>query len=77
MIPHISLQEHLVHERLRQWQREAEQARILACLPQHRRLRHLVGHLGTFFVTLGARMQQLEQRDRPIISKRTRSEVPV
>ncbi len=76
MIPNIYLQEHLVREGLRQRQREAEQARILAGLTQHRRPRHLVGHLGTFFVTLGTRMQQLEQRDRPIIGNRTRSEVP-
>ena len=63
MIPNISLQEHMVRERLRQWQRKAEQERMLEGLPRHRRLRHLVGCLGTFFVTLGTRMQQLEQRD--------------
>ena len=51
MIPNIFLQEHLVRERLRQRQREAEQAKMLKGLPRHRRLRHLVGRLGTFFVT--------------------------
>jgi hypothetical protein len=77
MIPNISLQGHLVLERLRQRQRKAEQARMLAGLPRRRRLRHLVGRLGTFFVTLGTRMQRLEQRDRPIIGNGTRSEVPL
>jgi hypothetical protein len=77
MLPNIYLQEQLMRERLRLRLREAEQARMLTGLPQYRRLRHLVGHLGTFFVTLGTRMQQLEQRDRPIIGNRTRSEVPL
>ncbi|HET8850942.1 MAG TPA: hypothetical protein VFN02_00300 [Ktedonobacteraceae bacterium] len=60
MIPNISLQEYLVRERLRQRQSKAEQERMLAGLPRHRRLRHLVGCPGTFFVTLGIHMQQLE-----------------
>jgi hypothetical protein len=59
MIPNISLQEHLVRERLRQRQRKVEQARMLAGLPRHRELRHLVGRLGTFFVILWTHMQQL------------------
>jgi hypothetical protein len=43
MFPNSSLREQLLRERLRRWQRKAEQERMLADLPRHGRLRHLVG----------------------------------
>jgi len=60
MIPNMYLQEHLVRDLIRPGQRQAEQEWILAGLPRYGRLRHLVGCLGTFFVTLGIHRQQLE-----------------
>jgi hypothetical protein len=56
MIPNIYLQEQLVRDLIRPGQRQAEQERILG----YGRLQHLVGCLGTFFVTLGIHRQQLE-----------------
>ncbi len=58
MIPHILIQERLVLERLRQWQRGADQNRMLAGLPRHRRHRPLLGCLGTCLVSLGMRARR-------------------
>ena len=44
--------------------REAERARLLAQLPQHRRSvsRHVAGKLGMLLLWLGARLRQFEQK---------------
>jgi hypothetical protein len=65
MIPNSSLYEHLMFERRKLLQREAQQRRMLAGLPPHRRIRHLFGRLSTCFVALETSMQQLEQPDQP------------
>jgi hypothetical protein len=66
------LHEQRVRELDRQRQREAEQERMLAGLPHHSVVRYLLGRLGTFFVMLGTRMQQLEQSDQPTVGIGTR-----
>ena len=72
MIPHMFLHEQRIHEHLRQWQREAEQERMLAGLPHHSVMRYLLGRLGTLFVMLGTRVQQLEQSDQLTVGNGTR-----
>ena len=72
MIPYMFLHEQRIREHDRQRQREAEQGRMLAGLPHHSVVRYLLGRLGTFFVTLGTRMQQLEQSDQPTVGNGTR-----
>ena len=64
MIPNIHMYEHLMLERRKSLQREAERKRMLAGLPHHSRFRQMIGHLGMFFVAIGTSMQQLEQRDQ-------------
>ena len=65
MIPNIHIHEHLMLERRKLLQREAEQERRLSDLPHHRRLRHLMRHLGTLFVAIRTSMQQLDKSDQP------------
>ncbi len=65
MIPNIHMHEQLVLERLRYLQSEAEQKRMLAGLPRHRRLRPLFGRLGTCLVAFRISMQQCARRDQP------------
>lgn len=77
MRPNICMQEQLMRERQKPRPREEEHARMLAGLPRHGSLRHLVGRLGPFFVTLGTRMQQPEQRERLLIGTGTRTDAPV
>jgi len=72
VIPYMFLHEQRIREHDRQRQREAEQERMLAGLPHHSVVRYLLGRLGTFFVTLGTRMQQLEQSDQPTVGNGTR-----
>jgi hypothetical protein len=72
VILNMFLYEQRVHELDRQWQREAEQKRMLAGLPHHSAMRYLLGRLGIFFVMLGTRMQQLEQSDQPTVGNGTR-----
>jgi hypothetical protein len=72
VIPNMFLYEQRVREHDRQWQREAEQERMLTGLPHHTVMRYLLGRLGTFFVMLGTRMQQLEQSDQPAVGNRLR-----
>ncbi len=76
MIPNIRMLEQLVLERLQYLQREAEQKRMLAGLPRHRRLWPLLGRLGTRLVALGTRMQQREWRDQPSVCNGPREGVP-
>lgn len=66
MIPNIHMYEHLMLERRKSLQREAERERWLSDLPHHSRLRQMIGRLGMFFVAIGTSMQQLEQRDQSI-----------
>jgi hypothetical protein len=77
MHPNIYMQEQLMRERQKPRPREEEQARMLAGLPRHGSLRHLVGRLGTFFVALRTRMHQPEQRERLLIGTGTRTDAPV
>jgi hypothetical protein len=72
VIPHMFLHEQRIREYDRQRQREAEQERMLADLPHHNVVRYLLGRLGTLFVMLGTRMQQLEQSDQPTVGNGTR-----
>jgi hypothetical protein len=66
MIPHISLYEQLMLERVRKWQREAKQEPMLAGLWKlhHAIVRYLIGRLGIFFVAPETSMQHLEQPDQ-------------
>ncbi len=66
MIPNIDMHEHMMLERRKLLQREAEQKRMLADLPHHSRLWHLMRRLGTLFVAIWTRMQQREQPDHPV-----------
>ena len=66
MIPDFHIQEHLLRERQEALRREAEQARMLAGLPRHSRLGHLIERLGTLVVAIGTRMQQSEQPGQPM-----------
>jgi hypothetical protein len=63
MIPDIHTGEKLVLAHRQQLQREAEHERLLAELPGHSShpLRHMAARLGTFLITLGTRLRQLEQ----------------
>ena len=69
MMPNIHFHEHLMFDRAQEWQREIEKQHLLACLPESRssHFRHLVGRLGTLFMTLGTHMKQLEQRNEPSV----------
>jgi hypothetical protein len=57
--------EQLALERRKLLQREAEQERRLSGLPHHRRLRRLIGCLGTVIVAIGTGLHQAVQRDQP------------
>ncbi len=72
MILNMLLHEQRMREHDRQWQREAEQKRILAGLPHHSVIRYLLGCLGRFFEMLGTHMHQLEQSDQPTVGNGTR-----
>lgn len=62
-MPHIHTEEYLAFERLHERQREIDTQRRLS----HRHESHLIniqpllGSLGTFFIALGTRMQQVKQ----------------
>jgi hypothetical protein len=60
----IHSHEYLVFERLQERQHEQAQRRRLSQLGQShlRRVQHLVSRLGTFFVAIGTKLQQVEQR---------------
>ena len=63
MIPDMHTGEKLALAHRQQLQREAEHKRLLGALPGHssQPLRHMVARLGTFLITLGTRLRQLEQ----------------
>jgi hypothetical protein len=62
MVPNSYIHEQLVHERIQERHREAEQARMQAHLPtlRPRGVVSLLGGLGTFLVVVGTTLQQLE-----------------
>jgi hypothetical protein len=68
-MPPIHSTDHLVFERLQELQREGEQRRRLARSRKAHpsRLHHLIGRLGTFFVALGTKLQQVEQPGEPAV----------
>ena len=63
MIPDRHTGEKLALAYRQQLQREAEHERLLGALPGHSShpLRHMATRLGTFLITLGTRLRQLEQ----------------
>jgi hypothetical protein len=63
MIPDMHTGEKLALAHRQQLQREAEHERLLGALPGHslHPLRHMAARLGTFLITLGTRLRQLEQ----------------
>jgi hypothetical protein len=63
MIPDMHTGEKLALAHRQQLQREAEHKRLLGGLPGHSShpLRHMAARLGTFLITLGNRLRQLEQ----------------
>jgi len=67
MSPNSSLHEHLVLERRKLLQREAEQERRLSGLAHHMRLRHLMRRLSTLCIAIGTGMHQFEQPDQPAV----------
>ena len=66
---HIHSTENLVFERLQQQQRERKQMRqpVRLSRPRLSRSRHLVGNLGTFFITMGTKLRQVEQGTKPVV----------
>ena len=78
MVPNSYIHEQLMHERIQERHREAEQARMLARLPRFRSrgVGSLLGGLGTFFVAVGTSLQQLEPQNQPLVSTDTRDRAP-
>lgn len=66
---HIHNTDHLLFERFQERQHEIEQQRQLAHSrqPGPSRLQYLIGSLGTFFVTLGTKLQQFKQRHEQVV----------
>ena len=63
MVPDRYTLEKMALAHRQQLQREAEHERLLGELPGHSShpLRHMAARLGTFLITLGTRLRQLEQ----------------
>ena len=63
MVPDPYTLEKMALAHRQQLQREAEHERLLGALPGHSspRMRHVAARLGTFLITLGTRLRQLEQ----------------
>ena len=63
MIPDMHTGEKLGLAHRQQLQCEAEHERLLGALPGHSShpLRHMAARMGTFLITLGTRLRQLEQ----------------
>jgi hypothetical protein len=63
MVPDPYTLEKMALAHRQQLQREAEHERLLGALPGHSShpLRHMAARLGTFLITLGTRLRQLEQ----------------
>jgi hypothetical protein len=63
MVPDRYTLEKMALAHRQQLQREAEHERLLGALPGHSShlLRHMAARLGTFLITLGTRLRQLEQ----------------
>ncbi|HEU0001139.1 MAG TPA: hypothetical protein VFQ36_09590 [Ktedonobacteraceae bacterium] len=63
---HIHSTENLVFERLQQQQHEQNRIRqrIHQDKPRLMRSRHLIGGLGAFFVSIGTKLQQVEQQSK-------------
>ncbi len=62
-MPHLHSEEYLAFERLHERQLQMEQQRQLShqSRPLLNSMQRLIGSLGTFFVALGTRLQQVKQ----------------
>jgi len=69
MIPDPYTLEKMAFAHRQQLQREAEHEQLLGALPGHssHALRHLAARLGTFLITLGTRLRELEQHRKSIV----------
>ncbi|MFL5592433.1 MAG: hypothetical protein ACJ797_19880 [Ktedonobacteraceae bacterium] len=70
MYNNFYLQNKRVEEHLQDLQREANQQRIVADLPRHRRSlgKHIVSRLGTQLVALGTWLEHIEQHDKEAVA---------
>ena len=70
MYNNFYLQNKRVEEHLQDLQREANQQRIVADLPRHRRSlgKHIVSRLGTQLVALGMWLERIEQHDKEAVA---------
>ncbi len=70
MCNNFYLQDKRVEEHLQDLQREANQQRIVADLPRHRRSvgKHIVSRLGTQLVALGTWLERVEQHDKEAVA---------
>ena len=70
MCNNFYLQDKRVEEHLQDLQREANQQRIVADLPRHRRSlgEHIVSRLGTRLVALGTWLERVEQHDKQAVA---------
>ena len=70
MYNNFYLQDKRVEEHLQDLQREANQQRIVADLPRHRRSvgKHIVSRLGTHLVALGTWLERVEQHDKEAVA---------
>ncbi len=70
MCNNFYLQDKRVEEHLQDLQREANQQRIVADLPRHRRSvgKHIVSRLGTQLMALGTWLERVEQHDKEAVA---------
>jgi len=70
MCNNFYLQDKRVEEHLQDLQREANQQRIVADLPRHRRSvgKYIVSRLGTQLVALGTWLERVEQHDKEAVA---------
>ena len=70
MCNNFYLQDKRVEEHLQDLQREANQQRIVADLPRHRRSvgKHIISRLGTQLVALGTWLERVEQHDKQAVA---------
>ena len=61
---HIHSTENLVFERLQQHERNRLQQQVHQEKPRLIRSRHLIGSLGSLFILIGTRLQQVERHSK-------------
>ncbi len=65
MCYHFYLEDKMPDELKQKRERATEQKRLLSVLPHHSGVgRHVVGKLGTYLVTVGMRLERIEQVEK-------------